>query len=262
MKRVIGSALALALLCAVAALAKAQGGPDVTGEWDMTINSPQGESKVLLKLKKEGDKLSGAAKNARGERPLTSVELKGNDITMMMTIQFQGSDMVITYTGKVENDSMKGDADFGGLAQGDWSAVRHKEGPATPATPASPANPATPESAAKPANPASPATPAGAATLTGVWNFTVETPNGTGNPVITFKQDGENLSGTYKGQLGEYPVTGTLKGSDATFRIKVNVQGQDLEITFKGMLEGKDSMKGKAQFGDFGEGNWSATRKN
>ncbi len=246
MKRVFGSVLGPALFCAVAALAYAQASANVGGEWDMTINSPQGSNKVLLKLKLEGDKLSGTVKNARGEAPLTSAAIKGDEVTLVMTIQFQGGDMVITYTGKVEKDSMKGDADFGGLAQGDWSAVRHVE-TAAPATSAAPATPAAP---AAPVN------------LTGVWNFTVESPNGTGTPVITLKQEGENLTGTYKGQLGEAPLTGTVKGSDATFKFKVNVQGQELEITFNGMIDGKDSMKGKAQFGGFGEVTWKASRKN
>ena len=247
MKRVFGSGLAL--LCAVSALAYAQATANVGGEWDMTINSPQGSNKVLLKLKQEGDKLSGSVKNARGEAPLTSAAIKGDEVTIVMTIQFQGGDMVITYTGKVEKESMKGDADFGGLAQGDWSAVRHVE-TAAPATSATPATTATPAAPAAPVN------------LTGEWNFTVETPNGTGSPVITLKQEGENLTGTYKGQLGEAPITGTVKGSDATFKFKVNVQGQELEITFKGMIESKDSMKGKAQFGDLAEGAWKASRKN
>ncbi|HVF88655.1 MAG TPA: hypothetical protein VNH22_01230 [Blastocatellia bacterium] len=243
MKRVFGSALALALLCAAAVLANAQGGINVGGEWDMTINSPQGTNKVLLRLKQEGDKLSGTVKNARGEAPLTSAAIKGNDVTIVMTIQFQGGDMVITYTGKAEKDSIKGEADFGGLATGDWSAVRHVESAAA-ATPATPA----------PAQ-------ASAASLSGVWNFTVETANGTGSPVFTLKQEGENVSGTYKGQFGEVPVTGTVKGNEVTLKMKVNFQGNDVDITYKGTREGDNSMKGKASFGDMGEVTWTATRK-
>jgi len=252
MKRVFGLGLSLALFCAVALIASAQGGASVVGEWDMTVNSPQGTRTLLLKLKQEGDKLTGTVKSPRGEAPLTSAELKGSDITMVMTVQFQGGDMVITYTGKVEKDSMKGDADFGGLAQGDWSAVPHKETAAAPATPAAPANPATP---------ATPATPAASAAITGVWNFTVETPNGTGSPVFTLKQEGENVTGMYKGQFGEVPVTGTVKGSDVVLKVKVNAQGQDIELTYTGKAE-KDSMKGRVTFGDLGEGTWTATRKN
>jgi hypothetical protein len=42
----------------------------------------------------------------------------------VLTIDYQGSPMTITYTGLVDGKKMAGDADFGGLAQGTWSAVR------------------------------------------------------------------------------------------------------------------------------------------
>lgn len=245
MKRILGSIFVLtALVLSVAQarpLAALQSG--VVGAWDITIDSPQGQNKALLVLKKEGDKLTGSLKGARGERPLESVTLTAGDITFVIKANIQGQDMVFTYKGKVEKDSMKGDADFGGFASGTWSAVPHKEGAAAP-----------------PASPAAPAAASGA-NITGVWDFAVETSAGSGSPTFTFKQDGENLTGTYKGQFGEAPLTGTVKGADIKFTIKVNAQGQDLTITYTGKVEGKDSMKGTASFGELGEGTWTGKRK-
>src|ERR1035441_1118520 len=51
-----------------------------------------------------------------------------------------------------------------------------------------------------------------AADLTGTWEFNVETDMGFGTPIMTFKQDGNKLTGTYKGQLGEAPLQGTVNG--------------------------------------------------
>jgi hypothetical protein len=93
-----------------------------------------------------------------------------------------------------------------------------------------------------------PAVAADTANVAGEWALTVETPNGTGTPSVIFKQDGESLTGTYKGRLGEAPINVTL-----------SVQGQDLEIEYSGTVDG-DSMKGKAKFGDFGEGNFTGKR--
>ena len=45
-------------------------------------------------------------------------------MTIVLTIDYQGSPMVITYTGTTDGKTMSGDADFGGLAQGSWSAAR------------------------------------------------------------------------------------------------------------------------------------------
>jgi hypothetical protein len=89
----------------------------------------------------------------------------------------------------------------------------------------------------------------------------VETSAGSGNPTFTFKQDGETLTGTYKGQFGESPLTGTVKGADIKFTIKINAQGQDLTLEYAGKIESKDSMKGTVKLGELGEGTWTGKRK-
>ena len=48
--------------------------------------------------------------------------------------------------------------------------------------------------------------------VTGAWLFDVQTSAGSGTPTMTFKQDGEKLTGQYSGQLGEAPLTGTRQG--------------------------------------------------
>jgi len=234
-------------LCALvifATIAQAQN-PNAVGSWDITIESPQGPRQSMLIIKQDGDKLTGMMKSPRGERPLDSVTVKGSDITMTMTVNAQGQELVVTYKGKIEKDKMSGDADFGGFATGAWSAVPHKEG-ATP-TPATPSP--------------GPGGGTGQTDVSGVWNFNVETPAGTGTPVFTLKQEGEKVSGTYKGQLGEAPVTGTVKGSDITLMIKVSPQGEEITVTYTGKISGKDAMSGKATFGSLGEGNWTAKKK-
>jgi hypothetical protein len=233
--------IASLVLLAASQYAFAGQGANVAGSWDITIDSPQGQNKALLVIKKEGDKLTGTLKGVRGERLLESLAVTGTDITFTMKANIQGQDMVFTYKGKVEKDSMKGDADFGGFATGTWSAVPHKEDVAATSTPA--------------------AAGVGATNITGVWNFAVETSAGSGSPTFNFKQEGENLTGTYKGQFGEAPLTGTVKGADVKFTIKANAQGQDLTINYVGKVESKDSMKGTASFGDLGEGTWTAKRK-
>jgi len=44
----------------------------------------------------------------------------------VLTISYNGSPMTITYTGKIDADKMEGEADFGGLATGTWSAAAQK----------------------------------------------------------------------------------------------------------------------------------------
>jgi hypothetical protein len=97
------------------------------------------------------------------------------------------------------------------------------------------------------------------ANVAGEWDFTVETQAGTGTPHFSLKQDGATLSGTYKGQLGEAPVTGTVKGNDVTISFKVNAQGTDLAITYSGTVEG-DTIKGKVSLGELGEVSFSGKK--
>ncbi len=237
MKKIFGL-ISISMMLIASAVALAAQSASAVGSWEMTTVSPQGERKSMLVIRQEGDKLVAVAKAQAGERKYDSVMVKGDDITMVLTIQFQGQDMKITYTGKISKDAMKGEADFGGLATGEWSAVPHKEG-AMMAAPSSQS----------------------AANISGAWSFAVETSQGSGNPTFTFKQEGETLTGTYKGQFGEGPLNGTVKGSDITFKVKINAQGQEFEVTYTGKIESATAMKGTAKLGDFGEATWTAKKQ-
>ena len=93
------------------------------GSWEFTVQSPLGETKSVLLIKEEAGTLTGTAKGEQGERKLDKVAVDGAKITMVITISYEGSPMVITYTGAIEKGKMGGDADFGGLATGTWSAT-------------------------------------------------------------------------------------------------------------------------------------------
>ena len=97
------------------------------GSWDFTVVSPLSETKSILVVKEEAGTLMAIAKSEQGERPLDKITVDGTKITMVITISYEGSPMVITYTGDVEKGKMGGEADFGGLATGTWSATAQKQ---------------------------------------------------------------------------------------------------------------------------------------
>lgn len=97
------------------------------GSWDFTVVSPLSETKSILVVKEEAGTLMAIAKSEQGERPLDKITVDGTKITMVMTISYEGSPMVITYTGDVEKGKMSGEADFGGLATGTWSATAQQQ---------------------------------------------------------------------------------------------------------------------------------------
>ena len=120
MRVILGSVLVVSLV-AVAAAQKA-----AIGTWNFTTLSPEGETKSTLVISDDGGKLKAVATSERGERPYDSIEVDGNKITLVLTISYNGSPMTITYTGKIDADKMEGEADFGGLATGTWSAAAQK----------------------------------------------------------------------------------------------------------------------------------------
>lgn len=96
--------------------------------------------------------------------------------------------------------------------------------------------------------------------VSGEWSFTVTTDQGSGNPAITFRQDGEKLTGSYQGQLGAAELTGTVKGTAIRFTFTLDVQGQQAPVTYEGTVE-KNTMKGKMDIAGMVNGTFTATKK-
>jgi hypothetical protein len=98
------------------------------------------------------------------------------------------------------------------------------------------------------------------ADLSGAWVLTTESQMGAQEAQMTVRQTGNALAGTITGEQGAVDYTGSLNGAAVAFDFTINVQGTDLKLDYSGTVEG-DTMKGKAVFGQFGEGTFTATRK-
>jgi hypothetical protein len=229
--------LSLATVAGLAAPASAQDA-DVTGKWDLTISTAQGSAPgAVLTIKKEGDKLTGLLASPQGELP-AEVTIKAKDVSIVCTAQVQGTAFVISFSGKVDGNTMGGPVDFGGRGGGTWSATR-ADGP-------------------PPAKDPAPA--ASSLDVTGSWTFDVTTSAGSGTPTMQFKQTGEKLTGHYSGQLGEADLAGTVKGSAIEFAFDISADGNAIHIVYAGTAE-KDAMKGTVKLGDLGEGTFTAKKK-
>jgi hypothetical protein len=97
------------------------------------------------------------------------------------------------------------------------------------------------------------------AKVAGKWNVTLELSSITGHPVITLKQEGEKLTGTYEGHYGEAPLSGTIKEKDISFTVTMVAEGMQTQGVFAGKVEG-DTMGGDVSFEGAGDGTWSAVR--
>jgi hypothetical protein len=97
------------------------------------------------------------------------------------------------------------------------------------------------------------------ASIAGQWQFTVELAVGTGRPLVTFKQDGEKVTGTYEGRYGKSNLEGTVKENAVQFTVTVVAEGTTVSGLFSGTYE-NDRMSGDVDYEGAGDGTWSAVR--
>jgi hypothetical protein len=96
-----------------------------------------------------------------------------------------------------------------------------------------------------------------AADVTGTWNAKVDLGGQAGSPTFVLKQDGEKLTGTYAGALGEAPLHGTVKGNDVAFEFEAS----GAAIKYAGKLDASGKkMEGTVDYGGQASGTFTATK--
>lgn len=209
---------------------------DVIGTWQVIISTGHAQGRAAsLVLRREGTKIVGTLTTPQGDQNVDAT-VAGKAVTMWFSVKTQNGLTNITMKGTVDGDTMNGTIDISDRGQGQWTATRGTAGAAS--------------------------VQAGEARtdVTGTWTFQVEFSGGSGTPTMTFKQDGEKLTGQYSGQLGEAPLTGTIKGNAIEFAFDITIEGTTAHVVYSGTVE-KDTMKGTAKFGEFGEGTFTAKKK-
>jgi hypothetical protein len=223
---------------------------DVSGDWELTITSPQGARTTPVSLKQDGEKITGMFKSQAGELPVEG-SVTGRDLKLAFTINFQGQPLPITMTGVVDGPSISGKADFGGFAEGDFSG---KRAGTTEAAPPAGADGAATNGAAAPAT----AALGGAA---GTWDVTLKTQGGEFPFTATLVDEAGKISGTMATHLGELPVEGMIEGNALKLSTVAKTPQGDIPVSLTGDLDGDSIVNGKANFGGMGQGEWSARRK-
>jgi len=110
--------------------------------------------------------------------------------------------------------------------------------------------------------PASTGFTSGAADISGTWNFSVDLDGGGhGEPTFVFKQEGDKLTGTYDGPLGQHKVTGTVTDAKAVFGFDFTYDGQKEKVTYTGNIESPAKMTGTVEFSNGQRGKWTAAKK-
>lgn len=101
------------------------------------------------------------------------------------------------------------------------------------------------------------------ADVSGTWNFEVDTDAGSGSPTFVLKQNGEVLTGTYSGALGEANISGTVKGEDVLIEFTPDGAGDGkAKVRYTGKLDSSaQKMKGEVDLAGMAKGTFTAAKK-
>ena len=96
---------------------------NVTGDWEMTITTPRGERTPNIHFEQEGEKLTVTMQGRRGEVTAEGT-VKGNEIEWTITRSTPRGEFTMTYTGKIEGDTMSGKVQMGDFGSSEWKAEK------------------------------------------------------------------------------------------------------------------------------------------
>jgi hypothetical protein len=130
MKRLTLTAVFLAFVVPVTA-AKADDAPNPTGTWKWTVDFGGQSREVTLKLKLDGDKLTGTITGRDNkEAAIEDAAYKDGQVSFKVTRERDGQKFVMKYSAKVSGDSLKGKTEFdrdGQTQSRDFEAKRAKD---------------------------------------------------------------------------------------------------------------------------------------
>jgi len=115
--------IALAVAPAVAQDAAKPKPVNITGAWEMTVETPQGQMTITANFKQDGETLTGSHVSEMGESPLKGT-VKGADVEYTLTLDMGGQQMTIAHKAKVDGDTMTGSADIEGMGSIAFKARR------------------------------------------------------------------------------------------------------------------------------------------
>ena len=92
---------------------------DVSGKWNMKVETSAGSGTPVFVLKQTGESITGTYTGQLGEAEITGT-IKEKEIKL----EFKAGDYNIVYTGTVEGNTMKGKVAIGDAAQGTFAGVK------------------------------------------------------------------------------------------------------------------------------------------
>jgi hypothetical protein len=96
---------------------------DVSGTWELNVESPMGSRASDAIFTQTGETLGGKMVSPRGEVPLTGT-ISGDTVKFGINVNVQGQSLQIDYSGTVIGDTMSGTVVFGSFGDGKWTGKK------------------------------------------------------------------------------------------------------------------------------------------
>lgn len=130
MKR-FGCVAFVLVITGTAGLVRAEEKADPTGTWKWSVTFNNQTFEPVLKLKLDGDKLSGTMSGRDNtETAIDDGKFKDGEVSFSVTRERNGQKRTTTYKGKLDGDTIKGKSERernGQKVETDWEAKREKK---------------------------------------------------------------------------------------------------------------------------------------
>ena len=99
---------------------------DVSGKWTASFDTQIGVQNYTYDFKVDGEKLTGTAKSNFGEATILEGSVKGDQVSFVENLNFEGQQIRIVYSGKIAGDEIKFTRKVGDFADETLVAKRSK----------------------------------------------------------------------------------------------------------------------------------------
>ncbi len=110
-----------------------RGGPSrnsLSGQWSVNINLGQGDRTITLTLQQEGDRLTGSISGPLGAGEISNASTtSAGEVRFTVALNVEGQTKEATFTGRFENNQIRGSVAIVGSAPGTFTATRSGEPP-------------------------------------------------------------------------------------------------------------------------------------
>lgn len=97
---------------------------NVTGKWEITTSSQRGDRTSPIEFVQSGQDLKITMQSRQGGTVEATGKIDGDKIEWSVTQETQRGTFTRTYVGKVSEDHMEGEVEFGSMGSGKWTAKR------------------------------------------------------------------------------------------------------------------------------------------